>query len=284
MGFVSRKRERQLLKRKQMGTFLLRFSESSREGGITCSWVEPGEKGQPKVRSVEPYTNTELKSLPLPDIIHDYQLVAAENIPENPLKFLYPGTPRDEAFGNYYTERREVDLLERRKYLNRRLIRVSSRQPHEPWHPEGTVVAPPAAEGLADDRLEAPEPGPNGLEALEPGTNGLEAPEPGTNGLEMPGTNGLEALGANGLEALELGTNGLEMPGTNGLEALELETNELEPPGANGLEALELETMGWRRWGPMGWRRWSWEPVDWRRWSWRLVLKRCWRLWSRNCT
>ncbi|XP_026501960.1 signal transducer and activator of transcription 1-alpha/beta-like, partial [Terrapene carolina triunguis] len=107
MGFVSRKRERQLLKRKQMGTFLLRFSESSREGGITCSWVEPGEKGQPKVRSVEPYTRTELTSLPLPDIIHDYQLVAAENIPENPLKFLYPGTPRDEAFGKYYTERRE---------------------------------------------------------------------------------------------------------------------------------------------------------------------------------
>ncbi|KAM9115639.1 signal transducer and activator of transcription 2 isoform 2-T2 [Pangshura tecta] len=168
MGFVSRKRERQLLKRKQMGTFLLRFSESSREGGITCSWVEPGEKGQPKVRSVEPYTKMELTSLPLPDIIHDYQLVAAENIPENPLKFLYPGTPRDEILGKYYTERREVDLLERRKYLNQRLIRVSSRQPHEPWRlPEDMVAAAPAAEGPGANRLEALEPGASHLEALE---------------------------------------------------------------------------------------------------------------------
>ncbi|XP_074791149.1 signal transducer and activator of transcription 2 isoform X1 [Natator depressus] len=184
MGFVSRKRERQLLKRKQMGTFLLRFSESSRDGGITCSWVEPGEKGQPKVRSVEPYTKMELKSLALPDIIHDYQLVAAENIPENPLKFLYPSTPRDEAFGKYYTERREVDLLEQKKYLNQRLIRVSSRQPNEPWLPEGMVEAPPAAEGPGPDQLEVLELGPDQLEVLELGPDQLE-------------------LGANGLEALE---------------------------------------------------------------------------------
>ncbi|XP_037739621.1 signal transducer and activator of transcription 2 isoform X4 [Chelonia mydas] len=211
MGFVSRKRERQLLKRKQMGTFLLRFSESSRDGGITCSWVEPGEKGQPKVRSVEPYTKMELKSLALPDIIHDYQLVAAENIPENPLKFLYPSTPRDEAFGKYYTERREVDLLEQKKYLNQRLIRVSSRQPNEPWLPEGMVEAPPAAEG----------PGPNQLEVLELGTDQLEL-----------GANGLEALelGANGLEALELGANGLEAlePGASTQEVLEALEQELD--------------------------------------------------------
>ncbi|XP_044851387.1 signal transducer and activator of transcription 2 [Mauremys mutica] len=247
MGFVSRKRERQLLKRKQMGTFLLRFSESSREGGITCSWVEPGEKGQPKVRSVEPYTKMELTSLPLPDIIHDYQLVAAENIPENPLKFLYPGTPRDEAFGKYYTERREVDLLERRKYLNRRLIRVSSRQPHEPWLPEDMVAAPPAAEGLAANHLEALELGANRLEALEPGASHLEPLELGANHVEAlePGACGLEALGlgAYELESLELGAYGLEALGLGayGLEALEPGANHLEAlePGPSRLEALE---------------------------------------------
>ncbi|CAM5168806.1 unnamed protein product [Eretmochelys imbricata] len=186
MGFVSRKRERQLLKRKQMGTFLLRFSESSRDGGITCSWVEPGEKGQPKVRSVEPYTKVELKSLELPDIIHDYQLVAAENIPENPLKFLYPSTPRDEAFGKYYTERREVDLLEQKKYLNQRLIRVSSRQPSEPWLPEGMVEASPAAVGPGPDQLEVLE---LGTDQLELGASGLEVLEPGASTQEV-----LEAL------------------------------------------------------------------------------------------
>ncbi|XP_043362455.1 signal transducer and activator of transcription 2 isoform X2 [Dermochelys coriacea] len=214
MGFVSRKRERQLLKRKQMGTFLLRFSESSREGGITCSWVEPGEKGQPKVRSVEPYTKVELTSLALPDIIHDYQLVAAENIPENPLKFLYPGTPRDEAFGKYYTERREVDLLERKKYLNRRLIRVSSRQPPEPWLPEDMLEAPPAAEGPGADHLEVLEPGANQPEVLELGANLLE-------------------LGASELEALELGASTQEV-----LEALEQELDlmRFDPADCNMLQ------------------------------------------------
>uniref|UniRef100_A0A452H673 Signal transducer and activator of transcription n=1 Tax=Gopherus agassizii TaxID=38772 RepID=A0A452H673_9SAUR len=263
MGFVSRKRERQLLKRKQMGTFLLRFSQTSREGGITCSWVEPGEKGQPKVRSVEPYTKVELTSLPLPDIIHDYQLVAAENIPENPLKFLYPSTPRDEAFGKYYTERREVDLLEQRKYLNRRLIRVSSRQPHEPWLPENMVAAPPAAEGLAANHLEALEPGASHVEALEPGACGLEALGLGVYELES-----LEA-GANYLEALE--------PGAYGLEALGL--------GAYGLEVLEPRRC-WSRGpvsrrccsrGPVSWSRWSRGPDSWSRWSRGPVLKRCWR-------
>lgn len=54
-----------------------------------------------------PYTKTELKFLALPDIIHDYQVLAVENMPENPLKFLYPDTPQNEAFGPFYSERRE---------------------------------------------------------------------------------------------------------------------------------------------------------------------------------
>ncbi|XP_053154250.1 signal transducer and activator of transcription 2 isoform X2 [Hemicordylus capensis] len=131
MGFVSRKREKHLLKRKRAGTFLLRFSESSQNGGITCTWVDYNNDGSPKFCSVEPYTRDELKSLALPDIIRDYQLLAKEDIPENPLQYLYPDTARDEAFGPHYSERREADLMEHRKYLNRRLIRVSSRQPEE---------------------------------------------------------------------------------------------------------------------------------------------------------
>ncbi|XP_062975904.1 signal transducer and activator of transcription 2 isoform X2 [Elgaria multicarinata webbii] len=131
MGFVSRKREKRLLKTKKPGTFLLRFSESISHGGITCTWVDFDDGGSAKFSSVQPYTRVELQSLALPDIIHDYQLLAEEDIPENPLKYLYPDTPRDEAFEPYYRERREGDLMEKRKYLNRRLIRVSSRQPGE---------------------------------------------------------------------------------------------------------------------------------------------------------
>uniref|UniRef100_A0A6I8NEV9 Signal transducer and activator of transcription n=1 Tax=Ornithorhynchus anatinus TaxID=9258 RepID=A0A6I8NEV9_ORNAN len=46
MGFISKERERALLKDQQPGTFLLRFSESSREGAITFTWVERAQNGQ----------------------------------------------------------------------------------------------------------------------------------------------------------------------------------------------------------------------------------------------
>lgn len=39
MGFVSKEMERALLKDRESGTFLLRFSESHL-GGITFTWVE----------------------------------------------------------------------------------------------------------------------------------------------------------------------------------------------------------------------------------------------------
>ena len=40
MGFISKEREKNLLDGRCEGTFLLRFSESSREGAITFTWVE----------------------------------------------------------------------------------------------------------------------------------------------------------------------------------------------------------------------------------------------------
>uniref|UniRef100_A0A8C7EDP0 SH2 domain-containing protein n=1 Tax=Nothoprocta perdicaria TaxID=30464 RepID=A0A8C7EDP0_NOTPE len=103
LGFVSRKQEEKLLRGKRTGTFLIRFSESVL-GGVTFSWVEHPER-PPTFQAVEPYTATELAALALPDIIHDYQLLVEENIPENPLRFLYPDRDRDEAFGPHYSQR-----------------------------------------------------------------------------------------------------------------------------------------------------------------------------------
>lgn len=45
MGFVSKGKEKLLLKKEQHGTFLLRFSESV-IGGITFSWVETAQRGE----------------------------------------------------------------------------------------------------------------------------------------------------------------------------------------------------------------------------------------------
>lgn len=50
MGFVSKGKEKLLLKKKQSGTFLLRFSESV-IGGITFSWVETSPSGESQARS-----------------------------------------------------------------------------------------------------------------------------------------------------------------------------------------------------------------------------------------
>ncbi|XP_063067561.1 signal transducer and activator of transcription 1-like [Engraulis encrasicolus] len=102
MGFVSKERSKELLRDRQPGTFLLRFSESNQDGAITCSWVEHTRSVEPHVRSVEPYTKKELSAVTLPDIIQNYLFMAPENIPEHPLRFLYPDIPKDTAFNKYY--------------------------------------------------------------------------------------------------------------------------------------------------------------------------------------
>ena len=57
--------------------------------------------------AVEPYTKKELSAVTFPDIIRNYKVMAAENIPENPLKFLYPNIDKDHAFGKYYSRPKE---------------------------------------------------------------------------------------------------------------------------------------------------------------------------------
>nr|XP_034353953.1 signal transducer and activator of transcription 4 isoform X2 [Arvicanthis niloticus] len=102
MGFVSKEKERLLLKDKMPGTFLLRFSESHL-GGITFTWVDQSENGEVRFHSVEPYNKGRLSALPFADILRDYKVIMSENIPENPLKYLYPDIPKDKAFGKHYS-------------------------------------------------------------------------------------------------------------------------------------------------------------------------------------
>ena len=51
---------------------------------------------------MEPYTKNRLSALPFADIIRDYKVISDGVVPENPLKFLYPDIPKDEAFGRLY--------------------------------------------------------------------------------------------------------------------------------------------------------------------------------------
>ncbi|XP_053129532.1 signal transducer and activator of transcription 4 isoform X3 [Hemicordylus capensis] len=102
MGFVSKEKERSLLKDKMPGTFLLRFSESNL-GGITFTWVNQSENGEVHFHSVEPYNKGRLTALPFADILRDYKVIMADNVPENPLKYLYPDMPKDQVFGKHYS-------------------------------------------------------------------------------------------------------------------------------------------------------------------------------------
>lgn len=58
-----------------------------------------------KFHSVEPYSKSQLLAVPLPDIIRDYKVMVAENIPENPLQYLYPDIQKDKAFGRHYNNK-----------------------------------------------------------------------------------------------------------------------------------------------------------------------------------
>ncbi|KAM9362298.1 signal transducer and activator of transcription 2 isoform 2-T2 [Symphorus nematophorus] len=129
MGFVSKAKEKSLLKKKQRGTFLLRFSESV-IGGITFSWVETSITGEPDIKTVQPFTKDDLCQIPFHEIIRNFQILEAENIPENPLLYLYPNTPKDEAFGKYYTEK-SGDDSPYIKYIKTKLMFVSKETKRE---------------------------------------------------------------------------------------------------------------------------------------------------------
>ncbi|XP_063069746.1 signal transducer and activator of transcription 1-like [Engraulis encrasicolus] len=134
MGFVSKEREKQLLNDKCPGTFLLRFSESSKDGAITFTWVEQTIDG-PKVRAVEPYTRRELMAISFPDILRNYKVMAKDNLPVDPLSFLYPDTPKDNALGRYYSrppeeeESEAMDVENPKPYLSRDMISVTVGEP-----------------------------------------------------------------------------------------------------------------------------------------------------------
>uniref|UniRef100_A0A4W5RCS0 Signal transducer and activator of transcription n=1 Tax=Hucho hucho TaxID=62062 RepID=A0A4W5RCS0_9TELE len=93
LGFISKERERAILSPKPPGTFLLRFSESSKEG--VC-WA-----GKTQIQSVEPYTKQQLNSMSFAEIIMGYKIMDATNILVSPLVYLFPEIPKEDAFGKY---------------------------------------------------------------------------------------------------------------------------------------------------------------------------------------
>ncbi|XP_076858479.1 signal transducer and activator of transcription 1-like isoform X2 [Brachyhypopomus gauderio] len=103
MGFITEEKAKTLLVDKCPGTFLLRFSETCFSGGIIITWVEQCQTGELQTHSTKSYSNADLNTVSLPDIIQNYTVMAVENILESPLHYLYPDIPKDAAFGCYYS-------------------------------------------------------------------------------------------------------------------------------------------------------------------------------------
>ncbi|KAK5861493.1 hypothetical protein PBY51_022886 [Eleginops maclovinus] len=132
MGFISRERTAELLKEKQTGTFLLRFSES-KKNAISFSWVDHSN-GVPFVHSIEPYTMDELKKTSLPDYINTYSLRVRKSTLTNPLIYLYPDIHKDIAFGQYYTTTAEKKLS-KDGYVGREKVDLSDHPTPPPSPP-----------------------------------------------------------------------------------------------------------------------------------------------------
>lgn len=76
--------------------------------------------GDVKFNSVEPYTKNRLSALPFADIIRDYKVISDGVVPENPLKFLYPHIPKDEAFGPLYNSQPSKGKCEKQSVTSMR--------------------------------------------------------------------------------------------------------------------------------------------------------------------
>ncbi|KAM6934521.1 signal transducer and activator of transcription 1-alpha/beta-like [Xenentodon cancila] len=124
MGFVSRQKTKLLLKSKETGTFLLRFSESNKDGAITFSWVDHSNE-ETHVHAVEPFTKQELSALSLADTINTYTLTT-QGKSNYPLLYLYPDIPKDIAFGHYYKSPAPSPTKEKpREYISRTPVVIS---------------------------------------------------------------------------------------------------------------------------------------------------------------
>uniref|UniRef100_A0A8C9FEW8 Signal transducer and activator of transcription n=1 Tax=Pavo cristatus TaxID=9049 RepID=A0A8C9FEW8_PAVCR len=130
------------------GWFVLRLRMES-SGSCNQKILRQSHSSKPQFHSVEPYTKKELSAVTFPDIIRNYKVMAAENIPENPLRFLYPDIPKDNAFGKYYSRPKEApepmdtDTPKGNGYIRTELISVSEVHPSRLQSPENLLPMSP---------------------------------------------------------------------------------------------------------------------------------------------
>ncbi|KAI2810217.1 Signal transducer and activator of transcription 5B [Blomia tropicalis] len=93
IGFIWRKQAEEMLASCQLGTFLLRFSDSEL-GGLTVAWKSKSADGtSDEYFMLQPFISRDFQIRGLADRLNDLKH----------LTFLYPDIPKDAAFSKYYT-------------------------------------------------------------------------------------------------------------------------------------------------------------------------------------
>lgn len=99
LGFVSKQRVQEELIKCNVGTFILRFSDSA-IGGITIAWVGEDEKGAKQVWNLQPWYARDFSVRKLADRISD--------LPQ--LLYLYPQIPKETAFQEFCSETKPMTI------------------------------------------------------------------------------------------------------------------------------------------------------------------------------
>uniref|UniRef100_A0A3Q3XAQ9 STAT transcription factor protein interaction domain-containing protein n=1 Tax=Mola mola TaxID=94237 RepID=A0A3Q3XAQ9_MOLML len=122
------------------------WNENYIMGFVSKEMERHKDNGEVKFTSVEPYTKNRLSALPFADIIRDYKVISDGLVPENPLKFLYPDIPKDEAFGRLYNSQPNKV----HPYIPSTLIPISVRTNASTTPPSCQSPEPPMTPGEFD--------------------------------------------------------------------------------------------------------------------------------------
>jgi len=99
LGFVSKQQVQEELIKCEVGTFILRFSDSA-IGGITIAWVGEDEKAAKQVWNLQPWYARDFSVRKLADRIND--------LPQ--LLYLYPRIPKETAFQEFCSEAKPMAI------------------------------------------------------------------------------------------------------------------------------------------------------------------------------
>ncbi|XP_003737673.1 signal transducer and activator of transcription 5A [Galendromus occidentalis] len=141
-GFIGRQEAEEMLLKRAVGTFLLRFSDSE-QGGLTIAYVVEQE-GLKKILMIKPFTSVGFKIRSLADILFDLKN----------LLYLYPDIPKDQAFQRYYTSAVEQSNGATANGYVKPLLVTQLPGMHQPSYFDSNAASPASHYGAVENSMQ----------------------------------------------------------------------------------------------------------------------------------